>query len=265
MTLKTAVIQFGAGKDKERNLRRAASLVETAARAGAKFILLPELFVYRGRGSLPELQAASETVPGPTTKTFAKLARKHRTFILLGSLYEKSRGRKVYNTSVLLNPQGRVQAKYRKIHLFDADIGRHALRESQRFLKGKRPVLTKVGPFKVGLSVCFDLRFPELYAYYARKGADILVVPSAFTHKTGQAHWEILVRARAVENQCYVCAPNQFGKDGRGVTSYGHSLIVHPWGDVLAEAPGARTKIMYATLKRQEIQRARKTVFMGRS
>ena len=262
--MKVAVIQFGATADKDKNLQKTVGLVERAARNKAKFIALPEVFIYRGKGGLSGLKDVPEKVPGPTTKLFGEIAKRHKAYILLGSLYEKSAKKKVYNTSVLLNPQGKIQARYRKINLFDAHLGSKTLRESETFLKGSKKVLTSVQNFKIGLSICFDLRFPEIFYDQRQRGAHVFVVPSAFTKKTGQAHWKTLLRARAIEHQCYVLAPNQVGKDGRGVTSYGHSLIIDPWGKVLAEAKGVGHQILYATLHQKEIQRVRKIVNMQR-
>jgi len=262
--MKIAVVQLNAGANKDQNIQKAVDLVKKAAAARAQFILLPEVFNYRGKLTLKETKNVAESMSGPTVKIFSSLAKKYKKYILLGSIYEKSNQKKIYNTSVLINPKGKIQAKYRKIHLFDARIGKHKLRESICFLKGTQTALTKIGAFKVGLSICFDLRFPELYLKYAKEGADIFLVPSAFTQKTGSVHWKSLLRARAIEHQCYILAPNQIGKDGRGVASYGHSMIVHPWGDILAEASGSKNGIIYATLKKDEVKKARNILNMKR-
>ena len=202
---------------------------------------------------------AAENIPGPTTDLLGTIAREHKVFILAGSIYEKSPvGNRVYNASALINPQGKVVAKYRKINLFDAVLGKRRLKESDTFLAGKKPVMTSIEKFKAGLSICYDIRFPALYQFYSRHGADIVFVPSAFTRKTGEAHWEVLLRARAIENLCYVLAPNQTGSDARGIEAFGHSLIISPWGEILAQASGTEEEIIFAELSLSEIQKARR-------
>ena len=243
--MNVAVLQIRAGRYKNENVWHAQEAVERAAQRKAEFVLLPEIFVYRGKTKGKAfLNEIPETVPGPTTNHFKLLARKHRLYILLGSIYErvgKDNG-KVYNTSVLLNPRGDIQAAYRKINLFDAVVGRRKIRESAVFLAGQKPVITNVHGFRIGLSICYDLRFPELYRYYGRRGVDLLCIPSCFTKTTGEAHWEILLRARAVENACYVLAPNQFGAHGSVVPAYGHSMIVDPWGKIVSRASGGSSQ-----------------------
>ncbi|OGX38398.1 MAG: hypothetical protein A3D87_06245 [Omnitrophica WOR_2 bacterium RIFCSPHIGHO2_02_FULL_50_17] len=254
-SMKTAVIQMEATSDKARNIQRAVSLVRQAIRDGAEFILLPEVFVYRGdvrRGEA--LRGIVEKIPGESTAPLMALAKKHKACILAGSIYEKAKeASKAYNTSVFINDQGVIQAVYRKIHLFEAIIRKRRIRESDQFIAGKRAVMTQAKGFKVGLSVCYDLRFPELYRGYARGGAEVLCVPSAFTRQTGQAHWEVLLRARAIENLCYVLAPNQTGKDARGIFCYGTSMIIDPWGKVLVRASADREEILYAYLDKGEV------------
>lgn len=257
--MRVALIQFGAGGNKSKNVVRAAALVRRAARKGAEFILLPELFVFRGvLKDVRRRQEIAEKIPGPTCRVFQKIAREHRVFILAGSLFERADGsHKVYNTSVLIDPRGRVRARYRKRHLFDARLEGKRLRESDTFLAGTKNATARVHGFKVGLSVCYDLRFSQQYAQYARCGVDVLCVPSAFTHVTGRAHWEVLVRARAIENFCYVLAPNQIGRGPGGVRHYGHSLVVDPWGTILAHAPAVKEKILYADLCRKALTECR--------
>ena len=259
--LKTAVIQFNATDDKARNLGRACHYVEQAAGQGAKFILLPEVFVYRGRLSQELRETVVEKIPGETTGTFGELARTHKAHILLGSLYERSPDRlRPYNTSVLISPDGAIAAKYRKINLFEARVGGKRVREADQFSAGGKAALASVGPFRVGMSICFDLRFGSLYNKYRCAGAHILVVPSAFTHETGKAHWQTLLRARAIENFCYVLAPNQIGEDHRGIRYYGHSLIISPWGEVLQEASGYKEEIIYGTLEMDQLQLTRSRI-----
>ncbi|MCK5580864.1 MAG: carbon-nitrogen hydrolase family protein [Candidatus Omnitrophica bacterium] len=258
--MKTAVIQLNAGPDKEKNIAKAVFFVEKAAVKQAGFICLPEAFCYRGPTNTKAFFGdIAETLSGDTVTFFSKIAKEKKIAVLLGSIYEKSKQKnRVYNTSVLINSQGKVVAKYRKRNLFHAKIGKTKIQESDIFLAGKTSSVAMVRGWKVGLSVCYDLRFPQMYQDYAKKGCQVLTVPSSFTHKTGQAHWEVLLRARAIENKCYVVAPNQVGKDGSGVVSYGNSMIVSPWGKVLARASEKKEQIIYAEIKKEEIKIARK-------
>lgn len=256
-----AVVQFNATDQKEDNIRRAIKFVINAANKGAKFVLLPEVFVYRGRNVHSDKVA--ERVPGPITRLFADIAQKHKVHILIGSLYEISKdAKRPFNTSVLIDSDGKIQAKYRKIHLFEAKVNRKHVREASQFSAGKKSVLTEVGSFRVGLSICFDLRFGWLYNKYRVEGADILVVPSAFTEETGKAHWMALLRARAIENFCYVLAPNQIGQDHRGISYFGHSAIISPWGEVIQEASGYKEQIIYGTLEGKLLQQIRKRIMI---
>lgn len=258
--MKTAVIQLNASDDKVSNIKKACSFVKEAAKAKAEFILLPEVFTYRGRlNDIEVRKRVVETVPGDTSTIFRRLAKQYAVNILMGSIYEKSNGgRKVYNTSILINKKGKIVAKYRKMNLFEAIIDNKKIEESEHFLKGKKPAVAAVGEFKIGLSICFDLRFAALYKKYYNLGATVLCVPSAFTKVTGKAHWATLLRARAIENLSYVLAPNQIGRDGRGIEYYGHSMIIDPWGQVLSEASANKEEIIYATLDMEMIKNKRK-------
>ncbi|MCA9409455.1 MAG: carbon-nitrogen hydrolase family protein [Candidatus Omnitrophica bacterium] len=258
--MKTAVIQLKANHEKQKNIIKAVDLVRKAIQKKSQFILLPEVFSYRGNiESRKQLQTVAEKIPGPSTTPIIDLARKHKVFILAGSVYEKAPAQqKVFNTSILINPSGKIVGKYRKMNLFNAVIGRKKIREANNFLSGRKTVKTKVGNFNVGLSICYDLRFSELYKKYASEGVDVLCVPAAFTQETGKAHWKILLQARAIENFCYVLAPNQTGTDNRGVANYGHSMIIDPWGTVLAEASGTKEEIIYADLDFENIKIIRK-------
>jgi deaminated glutathione amidase len=257
--MKIAAIQFNATTDKADNLRRAEAMVQQALEKGAKFVALPEIFAWRGNArDKALLSEAAEPISGGAVKRFGQLAKEYQAHILLGSLFEKiNNNHKVHNTSLLLGPDGTVQAKYRKINLFDARIGDKIIREADCLIPGRLGTMAKAGNFKIGMSICYDLRFAELYRSYGRKGVDILTVPSCFTKKTGQAHWEVLLRARAIENLCYVIAPNQVGQDVRGVESYGNSMIVSPWGEVIARASGSKQEIIYADINKEAIEQAR--------
>jgi deaminated glutathione amidase len=258
--MKIALVQLNSGPDKRDNLRRAFSLVQKAIGRKAQWVLLPEVFNYRGDLTHPEnFKAAAESLDGESISMLRGMARKAGVFILAGSLVEQAPSKtKAYNTSVLIDRRGKVTAVYRKIHLFGAQIGKTALRESRVFLAGKKPVMARVGDFRVGLSVCYDLRFPNLYQSYRRSGADVLTVPAAFTAFTGQAHWEVLLRARAIENQCYVLAPNQVGRDSRGIATHGHSMVVSPWGEVLAKGSPEKEEVVFADIFLSEIEKSQK-------
>ncbi len=258
--MKIAIIQTNAASNKEQNVSKAQALVCRAIRRGAKFVLLPEAFNYRGSGNAHEgLGGIAENFPGPSTKPLMEMAKKHKVFILAGSICERiTNNKKVFNTSVLIDTQGKIVAKYRKIHLFDAVIGKTKLKESRCFCGGKRLAVSRIGQWTAGLSICYDLRFPELYQKYSYDGANILCVPSVFTKTTGLAHWEVLLRARAIENLCYVLAPNQIGKDGQGVASYGNSMIIDPWGKILARASGDKEEVIYAYLDKKILKKWRK-------
>ncbi|MGE0267821.1 MAG: carbon-nitrogen hydrolase family protein [Candidatus Omnitrophota bacterium] len=262
--MKTAVIQLNATNHKSENIKKAVFFVEKAAKAKAEFILLPEVFVYRGKLNEKDTRIeVFENIPGDTTAIFSELAKKYSTNILIGSIFEKSKNeKKAYNSSVLINNKGKIIAKYRKMNLFEAIIGNKKVSESQQFLSGKDPVVARIGKFKIGLSICFDLRFSGLYKGYYKQGVHILCVPSAFTKITGKAHWEILLRARAIENLSYVLAPNQIGRDAKGIEYYGHSLIVDPWGKILKEATADREEIIYATLDMKTIKKKRQTLLI---
>lgn len=231
-----AVVQMASGPDRAANLGRAAALMREAARREARLVVLPEVFAWRG----PRADEAphAESVPGPSVDAMAAVARETGVHLLMGSILERApEERRSFNTSCLLSPSGELLARYRKIHLFDVDIpGRVTVRESDARAPGADVVAIPTALGTVGLSVCYDLRFPELYRRQSRAGAELLLVPSAFTFTTGSAHWEVLCRARAIENQCYLLAANQTGTSPHGFADYGNSLIVDPWGIVVARA-----------------------------
>jgi len=242
LPLRVAAVQMNVDDDPQANVAQAVRLTEEAARAGAEFVCLPENVVYMGdtrrRAGLAE--SLVEPLTGPLARALAGAARTHRVWLLVGGFPERADSTdRPFNTSFLLGPDGTVRAIYRKLHLFDVDPpdGR-MIRESTYTSAGDAPALAEIDGWSIGLSICYDLRFPELFRGYAAQGARVLVVPSAFTVPTGEAHWHLLLRARAVENQCYVVAPAQWGDHGTtGRVSFGHTLIVDPWGTVLAEQP----------------------------
>jgi deaminated glutathione amidase len=231
-----AAIQMSAGSDKSANLERAERLVRAAVSHGAELIALPETFNWRGKRGAEA--SAAEPIEGESVSLMARLARDLRVHIVAGSITEQVAGEeKTYNTSVMLGPDGARMGVYRKIHLFDIDLpGRVTVKESASRLAGSDVVCVAAAVGAVGMSVCYDLRFPELYRRLTFEGAKILVVPSCFTFPTGEAHWESLLRARAIENQAYVIAPAQFGPNVHGYADYGNSMIIDPWGRVLGRA-----------------------------
>jgi predicted amidohydrolase len=236
MTCLVAAIQMSTGSDKAANLEKAEHLVRLAAARGARLVGLPEVFNWRGKRA--EEAAAAEPLSGVTLTLMAGLARELEIHILAGSITERAAGQsRNYNTSVLIGPDGKYLGVYRKIHLFDVDLpGRVTVKESDAKLAGAEVVSAETALGTVGMSVCYDLRFPELYRRLAFDGARIITIPSAFTFPTGEAHWDVLIRARAIENQSYVIAPAQFGPNVHGFSDYGNSMIVDPWGRVLARA-----------------------------
>jgi predicted amidohydrolase len=232
-----AAVQMNSGEDPAANLAVATRLVERAAARGATLVALPELFLCLGR---PEVMLRhAEQVPGPTSDALAALARRLGITLVAGSLCEHGpEPTHGYNTSLLFGPDGRLLASYRKMHLFNIDLpGEVRYHESSWLLPGDRVVTAATPLGRLGLSICYDLRFPELYRRLADEGSDLLLVPSAFTLPTGRDHWQVLLRARAIENQAYVIAPNQHGPHGPHLTTYGRSMIVDPWGTELAIAP----------------------------
>jgi predicted amidohydrolase len=244
MKFLAAAVQMVASDDKASNLKEAERWVRHAAAQGAKVIGLPEVFIWRGSKQSERDQA--EPIPGPSSAALATLARELQIYLLAGSILEKIPGNvRAYNTSLLFDPAGNVIASYRKIHLFDVDLANGvSLRESDTRAPGEAVIVGKSELCAIGLSVCYDLRFPELYRALAGHGAEIIFVPSAFTAYTGEAHWETLVRARAIENQLYVIAPAQFGRSRRSFETHGHTMIVDPWGKILARLPEGAGVVM---------------------
>ena len=234
--MRVAAIQLNSNGDKQRNLAAAERLVRAAATDGAEFVALPEKWNLLAGGE--ELVAGAEPLDGPSLTAARGWARDLGVHLLAGSISERGiEGEKASNTSVLIDPDGEDVAVYRKIHMFDVDAGGVSYRESEHERPGTEPVAAPVGDLTLGMTVCYDLRFPELFRILALRGARVIAVPSAFTLATGRDHWEVLLRARAIEDQVFVVAPNQVGEAPPHYSSFGHSLIVDPWGVVLAAAP----------------------------
>ena len=233
--MRVAAVQLNSNGDKARNLAAAERLVRAAAADGAELIALPEKWNLLAGGE--ELVAGAEPLDGPSLTSARGWARDLGVHLLAGSISERGEGEKASNTSVLIGPDGEDLAVYRKIHMFDVDAGGVSYRESEHERPGTEAVTAPVGDLIAGLTVCYDLRFPELFRILALRGARLIVVPSAFTLATGPDHWEVLLRARAIENQLFVVAPNQVGEAPPHYSSFGRSMIVDPWGVVLATAP----------------------------
>jgi predicted amidohydrolase len=254
-----AVVQMRSGEDKEANLSSAIRWVERAAQRGAKLIALPELFNCLCQ---PQVMVANaEAIPGPTSEAMSALAARLHVTLLAGSIAERSAdpGR-VFNTSLLFGPDGIELGRYRKIHLFDIDLpGQVTHKESQWFAPGEEVVHVETPLGRLGMTVCYDLRFAELYRRLADVPIDILLVPAAFTLATGRDHWEALLRARAIENQAYVIAPDQWGQQPPSIPTFGHSMIVDPWGTVTATVPDGEG-VAVAEIDHARIAQVRKSL-----
>jgi deaminated glutathione amidase len=256
--MRVALVQTTSTEDVAANLRAASQGIEEAAERGASLIALPENFAFLRRDDAPI--PCAQGLDGEIVGCLRDLARRLRVRILGGSFPETGgSGGRVFNTSVLISPAGEIEAVYRKIHLFDVDLvasGGAVYRESARVAPGDQVVVAKTPEAVIGLSVCYDLRFPELYRALAARGAQLLMVPSAFTRETGKDHWEVLLRARAIENQAFVLAPAQCGRHSETRASHGRSLVVDPWGLVLAQG-GDRPCVVVADCDLAELARVR--------
>jgi deaminated glutathione amidase len=258
--VRVALCQTNSGSDVEANEAQAFALLEEAAAGGADLACLPE--VWPCQGSAPDVRAAAEPVPGPRVERLAETARRHSMWIHGGSVLELE-GDRVFNTSVLLDRAGELVARYRKIHLFDADPpGGQPSRESFLYSPGEEIVTADTEFGRAGLSICYDVRFPELYRALAGTGATILFVPAAFRYETGVDHWEVLLRARAIEEQAFVIAAAQWGTwgpPGRERRNFGDSLVADPWGRVVARAPEG-VGVTLADLDLGEVRRVREAL-----
>jgi len=237
--MRVAVVQMTSTDDLRGNLAVARQLVAEACAGGAEWVALPENFAYLRREG--NRFPCAQGMDGEIVGSLREMAKRHHVWLLGGSFPEAlPGGERVYNTSVMVSPQGEVEAVYRKIHLFDVDLREHGgdrLRESASIAPGEELVVARTPFGGVGLSICYDLRFPELYRALSSQDARFLTVPSAFARETGKDHWEVLLRARAIENQCFVLAPAQWGRHAPDRASFGRAMIIDPWGLVLAVAP----------------------------
>jgi len=259
--MRVAICQMRSGDDVAANVATAERLLLEAADGGADLAALPETFAYLG--SSTGRIAAAEPIPGPLTERLANVARDRGLWVLGGSLIERD-GDRIYNTCPLFDRDGELVARYRKIHLFDVEIpGQPPFRESATFTPGDQLVTHETDVGRIGLSICYDLRFPELYRGLMVLGAEVLSVPAQFQHETGKDHWEVLLRARAIENQCYVAATGQWGTFGppeKGRRSFGNSMVVDPWGRVVVRAPEEGDGVWFADMDMGELRRIRQTL-----
>jgi len=263
--MKIAAVQMVSTPSVETNLAAARRLVGNAAADGAKLVVLPEYFCFMGRSDRDKLAVAEHAGEGPIQDALAAIAREHAVWLIGGTLplridpaaaaFDADR---VMNANLVFSPRGELASRYDKMHLFEYDNGRERYDEGRTLRAGRTPVAFDADGWRVGLSVCYDLRFPELYRALARPPCDLLSVPSAFTYTTGNAHWEVLLRARAIENQCYVVAAAQGGSHENGRRTFGHSLVVDPWGEVVACRRDEGEGVVIAALDRERIAEVRR-------
>jgi len=259
--LRVGAVQMRSTDDLAANLATARTLIGQAATEGAQLVVLPECFSFLGRNEADKLRAAEDIEgDGPIMGALRELAAKHGVWIVGGGTPERIPGdvKRTFNTAVVVDAAGALAARYRKIHLFDVDIpGGATLRESDATAAGDELVVVNIHGAPVGLSICYDVRFPELYRCLAKdRGAEVLLVPAAFTAHTGAAHWHLLLRARAVEDQCWVVAAAQWGRHNEKRESYGHTLISDPWGTLVGEQAEG-DGVVVATLDGETVARRR--------
>jgi deaminated glutathione amidase len=261
--MKIAAVQMVSTPRVADNLDAARRLVAQAAAEGAGLVVLPEYFCLLGQTDRDKLAVAEAAGDGPIQRMLAETARQHRVWLIGGTLPLKAAlatgadaDDRVMNANLVFSPLGEQVARYDKMHLFAYDNGRERYDEARTLRAGRTPVAFDADGWRVGLSVCYDLRFPELYRALVRPPCDLLSVPSAFTYTTGAAHWEVLLRARAIENQCYVVAAAQGGKHENGRRTFGHSLVVDPWGEIVARRDEGEG-VVIAELSRERIASVR--------
>ncbi len=234
-------------------------MIDDAAATGARLVVLPEIWTYLGNEE--GNRANAERIPGPVTDALAAKAKQHGIYLHGGTMLEKRDGEpKLFNTTVVFDPSGELVAQYSKIHMFDVVLdGVASYKESNTVQRGEEIVTFDMDGTTVGLAICYDLRFPELFRILTLRGADVIVLPAAFTMTTGKDHWEVLIRARAIENQVYMVSCGQYGPDSSGKWCYGRSLIADPWGTVVATAPD-REFVLRATVDLDYLQKVRRQV-----
>ena len=259
-TFKVACVQNTAGREIAPSMKTVADLVRRSRDAGADFITTPECVAMMESSRRAVLEKVTGEEGHEALVAFQELARETGAWLLAGSLTVRVEPERVANRSILLDPQGNLVARYDKIHMFDVDLGDgESYRESRTYRPGERAVVAEMPWGVLGMTVCYDMRFPYLYRDLAKAGADFLTVPSAFTRPTGRAHWHVLLRARAIETGCFVIAPAQTGEHEGGRKTYGHSLVVAPWGEVLADG-GEEVGFVVADIDPSQVAEARRKV-----
>jgi predicted amidohydrolase len=259
-SFRVGLVQMCTGRDVERNMADAAALIGEAAAKGAQYVQTPEITTLMEMERSRLFAAVQPEEGNPAVAHFSALARKLQLWLHLGSMAVLLPGGKIANRSLLFGPTGEIEARFDKIHMFDVELpGGESYRESRTYEPGNAGVVARLPWGMLGLTVCYDLRFPHLYRALSKAGADFLAIPSAFTRQTGEAHWQVLVRARAIENGCFVFAAAQAGRHESGRETYGHSLIVSPWGDVLAEA-GVEPSVIVADIKPGAVAESRRRI-----
>jgi predicted amidohydrolase len=258
-SFRVALVQMCSGRDVEKNVNAAAALIRTAASGGAQYVQTPEMTTLMELDRERLFAAAATEAQTPALARFQDLARELAIWLHIGSM-PILLDDMLANRSFVISPDGKIAARYDKIHMFDVDLGRgESYRESRNYRPGKQAVVAELPWGKLGLSICYDLRFPQLYRALARAGAQFIAIPSAFTRPTGMAHWHTLLRARAIESQAFVFAAAQGGSHENGRETFGHSLIVSPWGEILAEG-GIQPAVMFADVDLQLLADVRRRV-----
>lgn len=249
-----AVGQWPVSREKERNLERAESFLAEAARAGASLCVLPEMF--QTPYELEAMREGAEEEGGPTLSRIRGAARALRLYVVAGSFCER-RGDSFYNSSFAIGPAGEILGVHRKLHLFDVDLDEVKVKESSLFSPGREPLVLELPFCRLGVAVCYDVRFPAVFRFFEARGVEVVAVPAAFSRTTGRAHWHPILRARAIESQVYLVAASPAPNETSRYVAYGHSMIVDPWGEVLAEAGESEERI-FATLSAARLEKVRR-------
>jgi deaminated glutathione amidase len=258
---RAGLVQMCSGRTIENNLRDATTLIREAAKGGAHYIQTPEVTTQMERDRAKQMVETRPEDGNPAIAHFRALARELKVWLHIGSMAVAVGDGQLANRALLISPTGTVAARYDKIHMFDVQLPNgESYRESKVFRPGTEAIVADLPWGKLGVTICYDLRFPALYRALAQAGAEILAIPSAFTKPTGQAHWHTLMRARAIETGCYVIAAAQAGKHENGRETYGHSLVIAPWGDIVAEAGGLETGVIFADIDLTKVTEARAQV-----
>lgn len=258
---KAALLQVTAGPDIAANTQIAVDLTRQAVKAGANMVFMPENIAYMNWGRENIIKASYRSEEHPTLQAFKALAAELEVWLHAGSMIINIGGEDVVNRTHVINPEGQIVAYYDKIHMFDVDlVGGESYRESATFRAGSKAVVVNTPYGGLGLSICYDLRFPHLFRALAQNGADFITIPAAFTQKTGEAHWHVLMRARAIETGCYIISPAQSGTHAHGRQTFGHSLVVSPWGEVIADAGTDSPSFILAEIDPAKVKEARSMI-----